>query len=343
SVGPEGDAFGNRLEGAQAAPDGHRQEERQVDDRADLPENGVGRRDRLRAQPAQDQEVDDEDRVQDLVPVGTVADGLDRRMVEPRQEEQDDDGAAHGHHAPELGVQDFHEDGDQDQDAGHGQAPDAREPALGEQQHGGQQGAGGHDPGEVAGGGAQHGVERREIPDRGDVRRGLQRIGREEVVVFQEVAAHFGAEEDDRGEHDQEAGHADHVVHRVVGMERDAVHGAAVFVLRALLDLDAVGVVGTHFVQGDDVRHDQADQHQGDGDHVEGEEAVQRGIGHDVVATDPQGQLGTDEGDGREQVDDHLGAPVGHLAPGQQVAEEGLAHQAQEDADAEDPDQFARL
>ena len=33
----------------------------------------------------------------------------------------------------------------------------------------------------------------------------------------------------------------------------------------------------------------------------------------------------------REQVDDHLRAPVRHLAPGQQVADEGLGHQAQVD------------
>ena len=45
----------------------------------------------------------------------------------------------------------------------------------------------------------------------------------------------------------------------------------------------------------------------------------------------------------REQVDDHLRAPVGHLAPRQQVAEERLAHQRQVDQAAEDPEQLARL
>jgi hypothetical protein len=48
-------------------------------------------------------------------------------------------------------------------------------------------------------------------------------------------------------------------------------------------------------------------------------------------------------GNRAEQVDDHLGAPVRHLAPWQQVAEEGFGHQAQEDREAEQPDQFARL
>jgi hypothetical protein len=37
------------------------------------------------------------------------------------------------------------------------------------------------------------------------------------------------------------------------------------------------------------------------------------------------------EGDGREQVDDDLGAPVGHLPPRQQIAHEGLGHQHQVD------------
>jgi hypothetical protein len=70
---------------------------------------------------------------------------------------------------------------------------------------------------------------------------------------------------------------------------------------------------------------------------------VQRGVADHVVATDQQRQVRPDHRDCREQVDDHLRAPVAHLAPGQQVAEERLAHQAQEDQAAEDPDQLARL
>ncbi|CFO05269.1 Uncharacterised protein [Bordetella pertussis] len=76
---------------------------------------------------------------------------------------------------------------------------------------------------------------------------------------------------------------------------------------------------------------------------MEREEAVQGGVGHDVVAADPDRQFRADERDGREQVHDHLGAPVRHLAPGQQIAEEGLAHQTEEDGHAEDPHQLARL
>ncbi len=96
-------------------------------------------------------------------------------------------------------------------------------------------------------------------------------------------------------------------------------------------------------MQRQQVRHHQPQQHQRNGDDVEAEEAVQRGIADDVVAADQQRQVGADEGDRREQVDDDLRAPVAHLAPGQQVTHEGLRHQAQEDGAAEDPDQFARL
>ncbi len=125
-------------------------------------------------------------------------------------------------------------------------------------------------------------------------------------------------------------------------MERDAVDRVAARVLR-VLDLDAVGVVRADLVQRDEVRGDQAEQHQRHGDDVEAEEAVQRRVADDVVAADQQRQVRADEGDRREQVDDHLRAPVAHLAPGQQVAHEGLGHQAQEDAAAEQPDQLARL
>ncbi|MNT48394.1 hypothetical protein D3C72_1851750 [compost metagenome] len=91
-------------------------------------------------------------------------------------------------------------------------------------------------------------------------------------------------------------------------------------------------------MQRDQVRHHQAQQHQRHGDHVEAEEAVQCGITHHKVTTDQQRQIRANERDGSKQVHDHLGAPVRHLAPGQQIAHESLGHQAQEDGAAEDPD-----
>src|SRR5690606_30729206 len=44
-----------------------------------------------------------------------------------------------------------------------------------------------------------------------------------------------------------------------------------------------------------------------------------------------------------EQADDDVGAPVGHLPPGQHVTHETFGHQHQVDGHAEDPDQLARL
>ncbi|MNZ23496.1 hypothetical protein D3C78_406130 [compost metagenome] len=76
---------------------------------------------------------------------------------------------------------------------------------------------------------------------------------------------------------------------------------------------------------------------------MQGEEAVQGDAGDQVVTTDPLGQVIADHRNRTEQRDDHLGTPVGHLAPGQQVAHEGLGHQGEVDQHAEDPHQLARL
>ncbi len=125
-------------------------------------------------------------------------------------------------------------------------------------------------------------------------------------------------------------------------MEGDTVQRYTVLVLQ-LLDVDAVRVVRADFVQRQDVQHDQAEQHDRQSDHVQGEEAVQGDTGDQVVTTNPLGQVVADHRDGTEQGDDHLGTPVGHLTPGQQVAHEGLGHQHQVDQHAEDPHQLARL
>ena len=73
------------------------------------------------------------------------------------------------------------------------------------------------------------------------------------------------------------------------------------------------------------------------------EEAVERDVGDVEVAADPFRQRVADRRDGAEQRHDHLRAPVGHVAPRQQVAHEGLGHQREVDQHAEDPQQFARL
>lgn len=72
-------------------------------------------------------------------------------------------------------------------------------------------------------------------------------------------------------------------------------------------------------------------------------EAVQGDAGDQVVTANPLGQVVADHRDRTKQRDDHLGAPVRHLAPRQQVTHEGLGHQRQVDQHAEDPHQFAWL
>src|SRR5690554_659817 len=128
------------------------------------------------------------------------------------------------------------------------------------------------------------------------MRRCLQGVGRNEVVELQEVAAHFGSEEHDGRKNDQEAGHTHDVVHGIVGVERDAVDGVTLCVFGAVLDFYAVRVVGADFVQSYDVSDHQTDQYQRHGDDVQREEAVQGGVGHHVVTTNPDGELWADKG-----------------------------------------------
>ena len=173
----------------------------------------------------------------------------------------------------------------------------------------------------------------------------LQWVGWNEVVVLQEIAAKLRRKEDDRTEDQQEASHAQDIVHRVVGMERNTVERMTVRIFRRIgaFDLNAVRVIRSDFMQSDDVGNDQTKQNQRHSNHVEAEEAVQSGIAHHVVTTDQQSQVRADKRNGRKQVHDHLRAPIGHLSPRQQVAHEGFSHQAQEDGATEDPHQLTGL
>ena len=163
-----------------------------------------------------------------------------------------------------------------------------------------------------------------------------------EVVVFEEVAAELGHEEHDDREQRQEDHHAERVLDRVIRMERDAVDRMSVGA-EILLDLDAVRIVRSDFVQRHDVRGHEPQQHERNRDHVEREEAVERRIRHDIVAADPERELGADQRQRIEQIDDHLRAPVRHLSPRQQIAEERFGHQHEVDQHAEDPHQLARM
>ena len=93
-------------------------------------------------------------------------------------------------------------------------------------------------------------------------------------------------------------------------------------------------------VQGHDVQEHQADEGQWQGDDVQGEEPVQRDLRHQVVAADPLHEIRPDERYGTDQRNNHLGAPEGHVAPRQQVAEEALRHQHEVDPHADEPKQF---
>ena len=120
--------------------------------------------------------------------------------------------------------------------------------------------------------------------------RGFQRVCRVKVRRFQEVAAAFGCEEHNGTEDNQEDHYAQDVFNGVVRMERDAVQRYAVFIFQ-FFDFHAVRVVRTDFVQGDNVRYDQAEQYQRYGNDVQGEEAVQSGIGNGKVTTNPNRQI----------------------------------------------------
>src|SRR5471032_3384856 len=90
----------------------------------------------------------------------------------------------------------------------------------------------------------------RHLP-RARVRR-LQRVRRHEVIGFEEIAAHFRREENDRGEDEQEYAHAHEVVDGVVRVERDAVERNALFVLLRL-DLVCLLLLEKKYVQRDHV------------------------------------------------------------------------------------------
>src|SRR5690606_31421379 len=95
---------------------------------------------------------------------------------------------------------------------------------------------------EVHGDRPQHRVERREIPHRSNMLRGLQSVGRLKVWLLQEQTAHLREEEHNDEEDKEEHTHAQQVVNGVVRVERDTVFRNTVFIL-VLLDVDTVRVV----------------------------------------------------------------------------------------------------
>src|SRR3546814_18675291 len=127
------DAVSDLLEGSQTAPDGHQEEEAQIDHGSDLAHEVEGWIRRLRTQITQHQEVDDEYSVQVLVPGRTIADRLDRRVTQPGQDERNEDRAAQGNHAPELSLAVPTTPRDKQQNDGNGHAHETHTYHLTEQ------------------------------------------------------------------------------------------------------------------------------------------------------------------------------------------------------------------
>lgn len=100
----------------------------------------------------------------------------------------------------------------------------------------------GDDAGEFIRYRTQNRVKRGEIPDRGDMLRRFQRIGRNEVGVLQEETAQLRHVENHRGKEEHEHADADDILDGVVRVERNAVDRVA-FPVQVFLDLDASGLL----------------------------------------------------------------------------------------------------
>ena len=163
------------------------------------------------------------------------------------------------------------------------------------------------------------------------MRRRHRRVGRDVVVRIAEIVRDV---ENEPGEEQQEAGHAERVLEGRVRRERHNVLLG--------LRLDAGRIVLTCDVQRPDVQHDDAGDHERQ-QVVQREEAVQRRIADRVAAPQQRHDAVADVRDRAKQVGDDGGAPEAHLAPRQHVAHEACRHHQQIDDDAEDPEHFARL
>ena len=103
-------------------------------------------------------------------------------------------------------------------------------------------------PRQLVGDGPQNCIVRREVPHRCNVLRRLERIGGNEVRMLEEPAAKLRCPEHDHGEQYEEERSPHNVLDRVVGVERNSVHGYTVRVL-VLLYLNPIGIVRTRVVQ----------------------------------------------------------------------------------------------
>ncbi len=98
--------------------------------------------------------------------------------------------------------------------------------------------------------------------------RGLQGIRGGKICAFEEPAEEVRRKEHDERKQKKEYHCPDDVFDAVVRMKRNSVLGNA-FGIFVLFDLNTVGIIGAHFVQCQNMRGDQPQQHQRDRNHVE--------------------------------------------------------------------------
>ena len=168
------------------------------------------------------------------------------------------------------------------------------------------------------------------------MQRGFQVVSFFKVSVLKEESTHLRHKEHDEAEGKQEHSNTDQIVHGIERMKRNAVARDTAFIF-VLFDLNAVGVIGTHFVQRQNVHHHQREQDNRQGHNVQCKEAVQGNTGDQVVTANPLHQIFTNTGNCTKKGYDHLRAPIGHLPPRQDVAHEGFSHQYQINGHTENP------
>src|SRR5690606_4824766 len=213
-------------------------------------------------------EAHDEYAQPDFAQPALIAPGLDRTTIQPGQHEQYCNGPPHDDDAPELRV----------------------------------------DTKEWISDGAEHRVERCEIPDWRNVIRRFQRIRRLEIGFLEEVSATLREVEYDHEKYEQEYHDRYKIMHGVVRVERKTIARNTIGILE-LLDIHTVGIVGTDFVQRENVQHHEPEDHDRQCHDVKCEEPVQRDPGYEVVTANPLRQVFTDHRNGAEQGDDNLCTP----------------------------------
>src|SRR5690606_17438178 len=199
-----------------ACPKRHTNKISEVNQCADLSQDRASRSRRFHAEITENDEGCGKYQERNPAKVTLVANGLNRALIQPWQNEEDGNRRTHRDQAQKFGVQWTNIESHCTQD----------------------------------------GVERREVPDRGNVLRGLQVIRFFKVRILKEEPAHFRHEKQHKAENKQEYCDTHQIVHGVKRMERNAIQWNTVFIF-VLLDFHTVGIVGTHLMQRQQMQHHQ--------------------------------------------------------------------------------------